>query len=260
MGVDAPQPQVLPGADHEGGFGLLEPEQVLEAAVEAVHHVDGAGFDLDLLQDVEVREAAATDVGVSGDATAQVEQRVQLHGGLCLLHLGPGEERKAELDRAGVQGVNGSLQVYVERVPRVEAASLGDEHLGIIGVDPPVASLVGVCESAARDGAADPHVVEPFGDGAEACLDVAQALTIGELGKNHREKLVAAGEAADPSVAAVAADAPVQGIARRVGEQLREDGASLVHRVLLGVRSRHHDAQRRPGSSNRRAYTIAVSD
>jgi hypothetical protein len=102
--------------------------------------------------------------------------------------------------------------------------------LGEVSVDAPVALLIRVGQRAPGNGPPDAHVVELVRDSAQAGLDVAQAFTVGELGKCHDQELVAAGEGADTMVATIAANSAVERKAGSVLQQLREERPALMHR------------------------------
>lgn len=53
------------------------------------------------------------------DITAQVQQRMQFDGGLVLAEPGPREQRKAEVDRGGVQRVQARVQIDANRIAGV---------------------------------------------------------------------------------------------------------------------------------------------
>jgi hypothetical protein len=79
---------------------------------------------------------------------------------------------------------------------------------------------------------ADPHVIELGLDGPQACLDVAQALPVGELREGHHAEVIGTPELLDLVVAAVPADALIEVMPRHVLHQLREYGRSRVHSGL----------------------------
>ncbi|MDE0209062.1 MAG: hypothetical protein OXJ64_04185, partial [Boseongicola sp.] len=108
-----------------------------------------------------------------------------------------------------------------------------DETLREVGVDLPVTGLVGVGEGVAGNSAADAHVIQLSGLGAQAGLDVAQAAPAGELGKCHAPVLIRAAERLYVPVAAVPGDAPVEHAPREMSHDLGEDQAAGMHRVLL---------------------------
>src|SRR6266446_5797526 len=61
------------------------------------------------------------------------------------------KKRHAQIDGRRVQGIYGLGQFHSERFVAVEVASGSNQDLGEIGVDPPVAVLVGVCQGVARN-------------------------------------------------------------------------------------------------------------
>jgi hypothetical protein len=60
----------------------------------------------------------------------------------------------------------------------------------VVHVDLPWPLLVRLGNRGAAHGAADPHVIEPLEDRAEAGLDVTQALAIRELREGHGKELI----------------------------------------------------------------------
>ncbi|MCH7751340.1 MAG: hypothetical protein IH898_04210 [Planctomycetes bacterium] len=51
---------------------------------------------------------------------------------------------RLQIDRGGIQCINGYLQIEGEFLFGVEQSCLADQDLGEVGVDPPVACLVGI--------------------------------------------------------------------------------------------------------------------
>jgi len=67
----------------------------------------------------------------------------------------------------------------------------------------------------------------------QADLDVAETLTISELGKCHREKLLPTGELSDAKISVIAFNTSVKFVVRDVFNDLGENGSTAVHRVGL---------------------------
>jgi len=89
------------------------------------------------------------------------------------------------------------FQIDAKRFPGIKTTGDSNERLGKVGVDTPVAHFVGIGQRAARNSALDAHVVQLARLGAQARLDVAQALSIGQLGKGHAEIVLEAGKGLD---------------------------------------------------------------
>ncbi len=135
-----------------------------------------------------------------------------------------------KIDRGGIEGVDGPLELDVQGLAGIQPTSLGDQHLRQLGVDPPIAPVVGIGQGAAGDGSgAKSQVIELFRHRAETRFDVAQTLAIGKLGEGHAEDLVPAGELFHPLVADVAPDQPPKSVPRQMVHELNEHGVSLVH-------------------------------
>ena len=72
----------------------------------------------------------------------------------------PREDRKTEIDRGGVEGVDGVVKVEPQLLVSIEWTGNTDQGLGKVGVDAPVACLVCIGESTFGDTAPDTHMVE----------------------------------------------------------------------------------------------------
>ncbi len=77
------------------------------------------------------------------DVSSEIELRVEPHGPLGPLELGPGEQRQAQLDVGGVQCVGGPLELGAERLSRIEPARLRNQRLRECRIEAPIASFVG---------------------------------------------------------------------------------------------------------------------
>src|SRR6516164_378532 len=75
--------QVGLGAGDEEGAGVFEPRQPLEIDVAAVHDIEGAGFQQQLVENIDVMHLAVADEDEGGDIAAQIEQRMELDGSLA---------------------------------------------------------------------------------------------------------------------------------------------------------------------------------
>jgi len=83
-------------------------------------------------------------------------------------------------------------------------ACVSNEPARKIGVDAPVALLVGIGETVARDATPKPQVIKLGLMCAQASFDVAQTLAIREKGKSQTQELIQAGETLHLVVALVA--------------------------------------------------------
>jgi len=86
-----------------------------------------------------------------GNAAAQIEQRVHLDRAFGCAKSRPGEQGQAEIDGGRIERVDGVVQFDAEVVVDVQRSGSGDENLSEIGIDAPVARLVGICQRALGD-------------------------------------------------------------------------------------------------------------
>jgi hypothetical protein len=79
------------------------------------------------------------------------------------------------------------------------------------------------------------HMVKLAAQRSQACLDVAKAIPISQLGKSHRQILVPTREAAWPRISAVSSYATAKITIRQETQQLRENGSTLIHASLWTI-------------------------
>ena len=230
VGIEPSELEVGAPPDDEEGGGLGQAMEAGEIDIAAVHDVEGAGLGGQFVEHPGIVPAGAGDVDESRDVAAQIEQRMKLDGGLGALERGPGEQGEAEIDGGGVERVDGVVEIDAEAVLGIERARDADQAFSEVGVDAPVARLVGVGEGAARYIAPDAHVVELGVLGAQTGLDVAQALAVGELGEGHAQVLIEAGKALHLVMAAIALDTAPEAMKGKVVDQLCENDSARVHK------------------------------
>src|SRR6266849_5304667 len=68
-----------------------------------------------------------------------------------------------------------------------------------------------------------------------SAFDVAQTFPIGQLREGHGQILIPAGKSAQPEVALIALDATAELPVGKEADQLRKDGAALIHEPLSAV-------------------------
>src|ERR1019366_3185785 len=161
--------------------------ETLKINVAAVHDVDGPGLRQNLVEDVDVMHFPLGNTDKRGDVAVQVQQRVHFDSGFVLAKLGPGKQRKAQVDGGRVQRVQTLIQIYTDRIGRIQRPRDADQHLREVGVDAPVMRVVGIGQRGARHAAVKPHVVELAAQRAQTSFYVPKAIPIRQLGKGHRQ-------------------------------------------------------------------------
>ena len=207
----------------------MERVQPSEVEIGPVHDVERAGLRQKQVEDVHVAELGVRNMDERGDASPQVEQRMQLDPGLRRTEQRPREDGQAQVYRRSVEGEDGVVEFQSEVVVRVQGPGDADEFLGEFRVHPPVPPRVGVGQGVARNTAADAHVVELRGMRAQSDLDVAQTLPVRQLRERHAQELAQAGKRLDVAVSAVAGDAFAENVHRQMLHHLREDVLACVH-------------------------------
>jgi len=191
------------GPSHKERSRLMHSVESLEIEISAIHQVNGAGFPEELVEDVDFVNLSAGDDHHGGNRAAKIEQGVQFDGRFVATELSPRKQRQAQIDRGRIQGVDGLIEFDAKRFVDVKIARHSDQRMGEVGVDSPVADLIGMGQGVARNLTANAHVVKLGGCGSKTRFDISETLSISQLGKRHGEKLIPAREALDFVVALI---------------------------------------------------------
>ncbi len=108
---------------------------------------------------MEIVESTIADVNKGRDGAAQIEQGMEFDGRFGLAVGGPGKQRQAQFDEGGVEGIDGLGQIECERFVGVELPRCGNQRLGKLGVDAPIAASIGIGQHAFADLSTNAEVV-----------------------------------------------------------------------------------------------------
>ena len=125
----------------------------------------------------------------AGLAPPQVQQRVQLDGGLGGSKRRPLEPAQTQVDGAGVQRAHGVVQVDTKTVARAGLAITTDQHCREARPGQPIARLVNVGQRRAFDRRAKAHHTELLGTRKRACARVARVAVHGAREARPRHEL-----------------------------------------------------------------------
>src|SRR6267154_1408654 len=92
--------------------------------------------------------------------------------------------------------------------------------------------VVGVGQRGARYATAESHVIQLAAHRPKASLDIAKAFTISQLSERHRQILIAAREASQMSITAIARDTLLKLVGGQMIHQLSEDSLTKIHPSL----------------------------
>ena len=182
----------------------------LEIHIATVNNVEGSGLGQHLVQHAHIGPFSVGNRNHCGNRAAQIQQRVQLDGGLGGTKARPRKQAQAQVNGRGIQGVNRLLQFHPQRFIGVQTAGAGDEGLGQIGIDAPVARTVGMRQRAVRDRRMKSQSIEWVVAGSQADFDVRQAIPIRYLSERHSQELIPTRKVTNLVVAIVAVDAPAK--------------------------------------------------
>jgi len=208
---------------------LMHREQAAEIQITPIHHIEGAGFEAQHIQHVDLVGLAIGNMNEGRNVAAQIQQGMQLDGGLGGTKRRPWKQRQAQIDGGGIQGVDGVVQVDAKAVVAVEFARTTDEQRRQVRPDTPVAPLVGIGQRRAFDGRTKAQAVQLGLIRQQTDFDVPQTLAVGQLREGHGAELLGAAQTAHFEIATIP-----QHNARKAGprnelHELREQRLAQVH-------------------------------
>ena len=175
FGIHATIPQVLFGPGDEEGQAKGKSMEPFEVEIPSIHHVIRPGFGNQLVEDMHVVPLPVGDLDERGDVPPQIQEGVEFDGRLPLPESRPRKEGEAQVDCCGVESIHRLFQFHGEGIVGVQIPGDPDQDLGEVGVDSPVAVLVGMGQRVPGDPSPDAHVIQLGANGSQAGLDVSQA-------------------------------------------------------------------------------------
>src|SRR6266566_7094244 len=184
----------------------MESIQTTEIDVTTIHDDIGARLRNNTIQCRYVRDFAVSDIDEDGNGTLNIDHRVQFHSALGTTEAGPWKQRQTQIDGRRIQRINSGVEIQSEIRIGIQRAGLFDQAVGKIGIDSPIATLVGVGQRRAFDQGTKTGAIEMSPMRIQTHFDVAQALAMRQLSKGHRQKLFPTGESSKSLVALVTSD------------------------------------------------------
>ena len=150
------------------------------------------------------------DADHARNRASQIHFGMEFDGALVLPKRSPWKKRETQVDRGGIQGVNGLVELHSEVLVRIQLSGDLDQHVSKIGIDAPIPFFVGIGQGASGDSASYPCVIELGLHGPQACLDIAKTLSISQLGEGHAKELIQTRKVSNPVFALIPANAFVE--------------------------------------------------
>ena len=159
-GIQPTMAKILLGPDDEEGRAIGEGMKPFEVQISAVHHVVRSRLGDQFVQDVDVVPLSVGDLDERGDVPPQIQEGVEFDGRLPFPESRPRKEGEAKIDGRGIEGIHRLFQFHRKGIVRIQVPCGTDQYLGEVGVDSPVAVLVGVGQRVPGDPSPDAHVVQ----------------------------------------------------------------------------------------------------
>ena len=206
-----------------------EAVQPLEIHIAAIHYIERADFEEQLIEHVHIVHFSRGNVDETGNVAAEVEKRVQLHSALATTKLGPRKQTQAQVDGRGIERVNRLFEFHIEWIVDIQLASAANQHLREVGEDSPIVNLIGVGQSAARNLAANARVIQLRTHRSQTGFDVAKTFAKRQLRESQTQKLIATRKLALTFVAGITTNTLVEFVPGQELHELSEHQRPIVH-------------------------------
>ena len=141
--------------------------------------------------------------------------------------------RQAKIDGGRVDRIDGGVKVLDgERRFGIEFARPLNQQQRQVSIDAPVPPGVSVGQGAARDRAAEPEVIELMRAWPKGVFDLPQAFAKSELSESQCQQMIPARPPRGFIISVIARDDPPKFPFRQKVDDLREDIASCMDRVM----------------------------
>jgi hypothetical protein len=150
-------------------------EQASKVYVVSVHDVERPRLQDQDVQKIDLVHLAIADVDEGRNRASEVQQGVQLDGYLGFAKRRPVEQ--TQVDGGGIQCVDRVLEIEPQVLVQIKIASSPDQSCSQVGLDSPVARLVGIGQGRAVKAVAKSHIVNLARVGSKRLFDVAQTLS-----------------------------------------------------------------------------------
>ena len=254
LGVETLEDEVAFCTCHKEGLILVNPEEAGKIYIASIHDVDSASLDKESVEDIDIVNFAMSNIDNHRDAASQIQEGMELHCCLALAELGPREYRKTEIDNRRVEGINGGIEFRSEIVAGIESSCCFDQYLCKVGVDSPVAVLVGVSQGVSGDLSTDAHVIEFGFRHTQTCLDVSETFPVGQLCKGHAEELIPAREGLHLVIAVISLYALLKLVGGDKIHQLSKNCFANIHKPSPFAVPQKYGLQRKYFSNRKISY------
>ncbi len=242
------------GAGHEERLGLVNHKQPGEIQIAPIHQIKRAGLQHQIVHHIDLVRLAIGNVYETGDIASQVQQGVQLDGRLGRTKRCPGNHRQAQVDGAGVERVDRSVEFQPKRLLGLQGARQANRVLGEVRIDLPWARGIRIGQRVARNSlTTKPHVIQTPNLGAQIDLDIAQRLAVGHLGKGHGEELIQTREVLDLVFAPMVGHTATKRAQRQIEHELRKYELALVHSGFGRKPEKNHKSDARRSNRDQTA-------
>jgi hypothetical protein len=231
------------GTDDEEGVGEMDAMKASEVEVAAIEDVEGVGEKRKLIERGDVRGLGMRNPHKNRDLRVEIEKDVGFDGAFGTFETSPGKQGQAQIDRGGIQRIGGSdVQTMQFRIGGKFQASRSDHRQRDVGEDAMIAKLIGVGERAACRRVTEAQMISPRTDSAETRDRLTQTRSAGELGEDHAEQLIHAGERQWASAAPMTLDRQLEGAAGKEIQKLSKNSSALIHRPMSRAASNENQS------------------
>ncbi len=221
--------QVVLGPCEKECTSLSDQMEAGEIHVAAIHDVERAGLENQLVEPKHVVLSGSSNEDTGGNRTPQIDLSVHLDSGLGLSEVCPRKKGERKIHSRRVQGINRVVDLQPQVFARVQRPGFAHERLGQILPKPPVALFVGIGESGFGNRLPEAQMVAGSRSRIQAVGNVAQSFPPSQLSESHADELLAATKMPDAGLRVVTLHQAVEGLSVDQIEELSQYKSAGIH-------------------------------
>ena len=157
--------------------------------IPTIHHINGSWFWNEFVRNIDIMYFAISNFDEGRNATTQINERMQLYSAFLLSKSRPRKERKTQVDRCRIKGINRLVGFYAKFVILIKFSCDMNQNLSKITVDALVSVFICMGKITPRNVTSNSHMIKFLFHWAQASFDISEAFSVGQLSKCHTQKL-----------------------------------------------------------------------
>src|SRR5712664_490765 len=173
MRIAAAEAEVVLGPNDEESQRQVQAIEALEIDVAAIHHDERTRLGPHDIEEIDIVKQGLGNGDKYWNGTVNLEQGVKFDAAFGPAELGPGKERETKIDGGGVERISRGVEFQAEVGADIQRSGDLNQTLSEVGINSPVAGLVGVGQRGPLAGTMEATMIELAALRLQTDFDVA---------------------------------------------------------------------------------------